>query len=254
MPQIIIIVNAQVKNGRVCATAPVTAKMTLALIKGIRNTQPEADIKIISGADLWSKSVDLPNPSEDIRYCPLTIKLPDWFKFRLSEVYQACDEVDQRRIWVKENFGYRTSKENIFLGDLWLPIIATEKGIVYGEVIGEGEIPNSYQQPVDFPDNWRQPLYRLGYSLLQSINALPSVYLLQFKMLDQEIIFDRLWPFPATPAVASIDIQQPDLFTCHWHCLSAQPFFDIKIFPQSLSNAITPNPSPTGEGNMSISN
>lgn len=109
-----------------------------------------------------------------------------------------------------------------FLGDLWLPIVLTKKGPIYGEVIGEGEIPNSYEQPIDFSnhgsdgydDQIRQSLYYLGYQLLESINAIPSVYLLQFRMLEQEIFFDRLWPFPATPAIASVESQQPDLFAC----------------------------------------
>jgi len=234
MSKVIIIVNAQVDQGKISPTAPVAQKMATALTKGIMETSPNTEIKVMGAADLWSKSINLPNPSTDLRYCPLTIKLPEWFNFKAHSVYKACYEVDKRRKWVENHFGYKTSTENLWLGDLWLPIICTSKGVVYGEVIGEGEIPNSYDQPHDLTDDLRQPLYRLGFELLESIGATPAVYLLQFRMLDNNIIFDRLWPFPATPAIASIKVQQPDLFTCHWHCLIDHPFYDVKI-PSSVA-------------------
>lgn len=102
---------------------------------------------------------------------------------------------------------------------------------------------HSYEQPIDFSehgsdgydDQIRQSLYYLGYQLLESINAIPSVYLLQFRMLEQEIFFDRLWPFPATPAIASVESQQPDLFTCHWHCLLGNPVVDLTVIPNLKS-------------------
>ena len=234
MSKVIIIVNAQVDQGKISPTAPVAQKMATALTKGIMETSPNTEIKIMGAADLWSKSVHLPNPDQDLIYCPLTIKLPEWFNFRGHSVYKACYEVDKRRKWVEKHFGYKTSTDNLWLGDLWLPIICTSKGVVYGEVIGEGEIPNSYDQPYDLTDDLRQPLYRLGFEVLESIDATPAVYLLQFRMLDNNIIFDRLWPFPATPAIASVKVQQPDLFTCHWHCLIDHPFDDVKI-PSSVA-------------------
>jgi hypothetical protein len=98
---------------------------------------------------------------------------------------------------------------------------------MYGEVIGEGELPNSYQQPVEFPDNKRQSLYGLGYQLLESISAQPAVYLIQFGFQDETLIFDRVWPFPAAPALASIGVQTPNLYACHWQCLSQQPIWDL---------------------------
>jgi hypothetical protein len=52
-------------------------------------------------------------------------------------------------------------------------------------------------------------------------------------MLETEVIFDRLWPFPASPAIASIQTQQPDLFACHWHCLVGEPIMDLTILPKS---------------------
>jgi hypothetical protein len=96
-------------------------------------------------------------------------------------------------------------------------------------------MPNSYHQPVDLDDAQRQALYNLGYQLLNSIDATPSVYLLQFAFsAEQEIIFDRLWPFPAAPAIASITVQQPDLFTCHWRCITNQSIPDITITQNSV--------------------
>ncbi|MBE9221330.1 hypothetical protein IQ215_01345 [Cyanobacterium stanieri LEGE 03274] len=233
MSKVIIIVNAQVEQGKIVPSAPIAQKMATALTKGIMTSSPNTEVKIMGAADLWSKSVTLANPSSELIYCPLTIKLPEWFNFKAYNVYKACYEVDKRRKWVEQHFNYRTSTDHLWLGDLWLPIIYTAKGIVYGEVIGEGGIPNSYEQPYDLGDNLRQPLYRLAHDLLESVKATPAVYLMQFRMVDENIIFDRLWPFPATPAIASINVQNPDLYTCHWHCLRNYPFTDIRIPPSS---------------------
>ena len=72
----------------------------------------------------------------------------------------------------------------------------------------------------------------MAYQLLESINAIPSVYLLQFRILEKKINFDRLWPFPASPAIASIQSQVPNLFNCHWHCLLGKPILDLTIMPK----------------------
>jgi hypothetical protein len=232
MSKVLIIVNAEVNHGQVSKSAPVTIKMVSALSQVISHSSPSLPIEIVGAADLWSKSPQLKqNWQNSTIYCPLTIELPDWLNFPAKNVFQLCKDLEGRRSWVEQNFNYKTSTDNSWLGDLWLPIILTAKGPVYAEVIGEGEIPNSYQQPIDFPDHLRQSLYHLAYSLLESINAIPAVYLLQFKMLKEDIVFDRLWPFPATPAIASIHRQNPDLFACHWDCLTHQPFTDVTIFP-----------------------
>lgn len=232
MSKVLIIVNAEVNHGQVSKSAPVTIKMVSALIQAIASSSPSLKIEIVGAADLWSKSPQLrQNWQNSTIYCPLTIELPDWLNFPAKSVFQLCKDLDGRRSWVEQNFHYKTSTDNSWLGNLWLPIILTSKGPVYAEVIGEGEIPNSYQQPVDFSDSVRQSLYHLAYSLLESINPIPAVYLLQFKMLKKDIVFDRLWPFPATPAIASIDRQNPDLFACHWNCLINKPFVDLTIFP-----------------------
>lgn len=222
MSKVIIIVNAQVDKGKISPTAPVAERMAVALSKSIIESDLCNQIEIFGGADLWSKSLQISDSDQDIIYCPLTIKLPDWFNFPAQQIYYACRDVEKRRKWVQQHFGYSTSKDNLYLGDLWLPIILTSEKLIYGDIIGEGVIPNYYQQPYDLSSEIYPSLYTLARELLMSIQAIPSVYLLQFRMLDDNIIFDRLWPFPATPAIASINAQKPDLFAYHWRCLTHQ--------------------------------
>lgn len=230
MSKVIIIVNAQVEGGKISATAPVAERMALALSRSVTNSEHPYEVEIISGADLWSKSIYLSQSSPDIIYCPLTIKLPDWFKFPAQNIYHACRDLDARRRWVEQFFGYKTSHDNLWLGDLWLPIILTnENKLIYGSVISEGMMPNDYQQPNNLSTEINQKLQELASKLLDSIHAIPSVYLLQFKLIGHDIIFDRLWPFPATPAIASINEQEPDLYACHWLCLSHQPIKEINF-------------------------
>lgn len=118
-------------------------------------------------------------------------------------------------------------------GSYWLPIVLTARGPIYGEVISTqpGPAATFYTQPLHLPDEQRQPLYQFGFRLLRWLEAPPSVYLLQFSLGEAGPLFDRLWPFPAEPAVASVGVQQPDLFTCHWHCLNQLPLVDLTIWP-----------------------
>ena len=81
-------------------------------------------------------------------------------------------------------------------------------------------MPNSYEHPVAIPKRQLKSLHGLADQLLDSLNAPPATYLLQFSLYNGEIVFDRLWPFPAAPALITLKTQQPDLFTCHWHCLT----------------------------------
>jgi hypothetical protein len=89
--------------------------------------------------------------------------------------------------------------------------------------------PPPYCQPIHLPDRQRQPLYQLAYRLLRSLAAPPAVYLMQFGLQEDGIQFDRLLPFPAEPAIASLGVQTPDLFTCHWRCLVGKPIHDLVI-------------------------
>ena len=234
MSKVLIVVNAEVQEGgKLVAASPATTKMVDALHQAIASTPSQVlkieAIQVVSAASIWSKSIQWESQDSEWVYCPLTIQLPHFFQFPNHKSYQNCGEIDKLRYWVSKSLGFLTSNKEMGLGDLWLPIVLTPKGPLYGEVIGEGIMPNSYQQPVDLPDYLRQPLYRLGYQLLEFVEALPAVYLLQFGWQNKEIIFDRLWPFPAAPAVASIGVQQPDLLACHWSCLTNQPILDLTI-------------------------
>lgn len=200
--------------------------MLKALKGAILSHHPEINLEVLTPAMVHYHSFEA---SQQTLLCPLTIDLPDQVEFTGRTVFEACRDIGARRQWVQKHANHRICDQN-HLGDRWLPIIYTAKGPLYGEVIGEGEMPNSYYQPLDLDDAQRQSLYNLGYQLLDSINATPSVYLLQFAFsTEQEIMFDRLWPFPAAPAIASISVQQPDLFTCHWRCITNQSIPDITI-------------------------
>ena len=243
MYKIIIVCNAEVKEGGLISASLATERMVAALKKAISVHSPQSvQLEVIPAAYLWSNYVtysystysDYPeNDVGKIIYCPLTIQLPDNFIFPQHAIYKACRDVQGLRTWVEDNFGYKTSIGEHWLGDLWLPIVWTAKGPLYAEVIGEGVVPNSYQQPIDLTDYQRRSLYELAYQLLEHLSAPPTVYLLQFRFVGQEIVFDRLWPFPAAPALASVGVQKPDLFTCHWFCLTEQPIFDVTIANQT---------------------
>ncbi|MDY7013290.1 MAG: hypothetical protein SVX43_06725 [Cyanobacteriota bacterium] len=159
---------------------------------------------------------------ENVVYCPLTLNVPDDLDFPARELYCACRDVAGTRRWVETKLDYRTGE-----GNLWLPVALTAKGPLYGEAIAKEA--NTYRQPLHLSDSHRQPLYHLAYTLLEGLGASPAVYLLQFSQQGPEILFDRLYPFPAEPAIASLGVQQPDLFACHGLCLTGQPLLDLII-------------------------
>jgi hypothetical protein len=155
-------------------------------------------------------------------YCPMTLNVPSTFQFWGQSIGQTCQDIDRLRDIAATTTGVKVSDG----GNLWLPIIWTAKGPIYGEVIGEIEGGN-YQQPIHLDDIDRQPLYQFGYQLLTQLTAPPATYLVQFSKAEMGIIFDRLFPFPAIPALASIGVQQPDLFDCHWRCITEQSIVDV---------------------------
>jgi len=225
-----IIVNAKVKQeGRLIAASPVTERMLTALKQAIIVNSPDTLIEVIAVASLWSETAQKQTSTAGRIYCPLTIQLPKWLVFPSQKIYQSCQDILGRRTWVEEHLKYKINPNLNWLGDLWLPVVWTTKGPLYAEVIGEGAMPNAYEQPVELADSLRQQLYSLAYQCLEALEAPPSVYLLQFSVIEQEIIFDRLWPFPAAPAIASLGVQSPDLFSCHWQCLTDQAIADIQI-------------------------
>ncbi len=228
MHKVIVIVNAEVNTqGAISLGSPATKTMVTALQRAISEDFEPTEVEVISAASLWSNTFTLSESNPNLIYCPLTIEMPPQWSFTGQKVFQACKDIQGRRQWVEQTLGYKTSIRDSWLGDLWLPVIVTGKETLFSPVIGEGAIPNSYEQPVELSRKVEKSLHRLAQKLLSSLKAPPSVYLVQFRLLANEIVFDRLWPFPAAPAIASLRYQQPDLFTCYWYCLTQQPILEV---------------------------
>lgn len=179
------------------------------------------------GADYAIEVVAAPTLSErslpaDAVVCPLTLEVPESLVFPGQRLFSICRDVEAVRQRVQQ-LAYPVG-----MGEFWLPIVLTGKGALYGEVIAPSEA-GSFLQPVHLSDRWRQPLYRLAQRLLTSLTAPPAVYLMQFGFAGGQVCFDRLLPFPALPATASIGVQTPDLYACHWRCLTHQPIVDLAI-------------------------
>lgn len=178
--------------------------------------------------------------SEDTILCPLTFRIPSSLKFPQQAAYQACADMIGLRQRVEE---LRVSTGE---GRLWLPIVLTSKGALYAEAITSADqdsVSNalSYFQPFHLPDLYRQPLYELGQRLLKLISATPSTYLMQFGFVGETVFFDRLFPFPAAPAIASLNVQSPNLFACHWRCLTNTPILDLTIAQVSQHQIFQPS-------------
>lgn len=237
MRQVLILINSDDKSGEWrTLKSPVTQRMLNALKEAILKDSPEISIDVLSAAALWSDPYKELRQNPDLVYCPLTIQLPYWLEFPLQKIFMDCREIIARRQWVEDHLAYPTCQGETGLGDLWLPIIWTAKKPLYAEVIGEGVMPNAYQQPVKLEQKTCKSLHSLADQLLTALSAPPSVYLLQFRLsVEKQVIFDRLWPFPAAPAIASLQSQQLDLFACYWRCLTNQPLLDLTPLP-SLVN------------------
>jgi hypothetical protein len=154
-------------------------------------------------------------------YCPLTLNLPSTFEFWGQSINRVCQDIDRLRDLAAATTGVKVGDG----GNLWLPVIWTARGPIYGEVIGKNG--SDYHQPIHLEDIDRQPLYQFGYQLLTQLTAPPATYLVQFSKAETGIIFDRLFPFPAIPALASIRVQHPDLFDCHWRCITRQSIVHV---------------------------
>jgi len=231
MEKVVIIINADVsEQGKLISASPVTQKMVEALKQSIvAHSSSSTTVEIISAATLWSRQSKINHKDSETIYCPLTIQLPEYFDFPEKNIYAACKDLLSRRRWVERNLGFKTSVGDSWLGHLWLPIVMTGKKTIYAGIIGEGAVPNSYEQPIDIPLRQRKSLHTLADQLLDSLDAPPATYLLQFSLYNGEIVFDRLWPFPAAPALITLKTQHPNLFNCHWSCLTQQPILDINI-------------------------
>ncbi len=145
-----------------------------------------------------------------------------------KDIIATCSDLTALRNWVNQEFGFGSTNQ----GNFWLPIVCTARGVIYAEVITKlASNPDKYHQPYHLKDHLRQPLYRLGFRLLDYLNAGPAVYLLQFDFDDSNnsVLFDRLIPFPDKPAIASVGVQEPDLYECHLLCTTNQPIYDLVI-------------------------
>ncbi len=238
----LVIVNSKLERTcKVARSSPATFRMVRALERAVAVYAPESfEVEIVTASSLLAKPAgEIAELASRQTFCPLTIELPPNLVFPARHIFQACQDVVGMRQWVERELGTLTGGSVLphrsGFGDHWLPVVLTAKGPLYAEVIGEGETPNSYCQPVDLSDRQRQPLYSLARQLLDSLQAPPAVYLLQFGWQDDKLAFDRLWPFPAAPAIASLGVQEPDLFACHWHCLMGMPLYDLTILPDNLT-------------------
>jgi hypothetical protein len=221
MEKVLIIVNADAgATGRMAKLSPVTERMVNALKQAIPSSRA---IEVIGTASLWSGTEANGALARGAVYCPLTIQLPHWLDFPGRNVFQACRDIEARRAWVASTLHYKTCSGESSFGDLWLPIAVTENGTRYGDPIGEGAMPNSYERPRPLGEKSFRALSSLSERLLEHLSAPPSVYLLQFRLVDREVVFDRLWPFPAAPALASLNGREPDLYAHYWQCLSDRP-------------------------------
>jgi hypothetical protein len=136
-----------------------------------------------------------------------------------QDIFRACQDIKARREWVAQKLAVKVNLGDSTLGNRWLPIIVQPQGLRFGEIIGERELPNAYQQPAEVDKKLLKPLMSLANKLIDSLNAPPSVYLLQFAVVNGEIVFDRLWPFPAAPAIASLTHAEPNLYQLYWQCI-----------------------------------
>ena len=169
----------------------------------------------------------------DAILCPLTLDMSADLDFPGQSIYARCRDVDGLRRWVADTWGHSTGT-----GTIQVPIVWTARGPLYAEAIApvhEVDIQGSdrptmpYLQPLHLSDRQRQSLYRLGGNLLRSLSAPPAVYMLQVAILVDDLIFDRLWPFPTEAAIASVGCQTPDLFTAHWRSLTQRSVVDVAI-------------------------
>lgn len=254
MREVLIIVDPEIAgNSQPGTLTGTTAQMVSALQQAVLQDTSEGkcdrtspfqqrvnSVHVITASELAQKIASWGLVPSNYLLCPLTLHLPESLTFPGQTVFKNCRATSALRQTV-EDWGYQAGD-----GDYWLPIVLTAKGPLYAEVIGkrtdkvtsptetagasdnQAEAPG-YIQPIHLTDAQRQPLYELGYRLLRSLQAIPSVYLMQFGFKGQELWFDRLWPFPTEPAISSLNIQEPDLLTCHWRCLTNQPLRELSI-------------------------
>lgn len=166
-----------------------------------------------------------------------------------DHLVQRCRDVAGLRAWVAEqDAGLGVLAGQAQVG--WLPLIVTARGVLYGEAIAADpdfaaveSQRTLYRQPWHLNDRQRQQLYGVGRSLVTELNLPWGVHLMQFRGVprssdsarvtdspaDHSLAFDRLYPYPGPPALASCGRQEPDLLSCHRACVLGQPVRDVVI-------------------------
>lgn len=217
MPDVFIIAPLETP-----VTSLITKAMSQAILAASASSGVANRIQILGEAELDPKIK--PGLTEGL-ICPLTLNVPDWLPLANRDMYAACADVERLR---RVSDGWQDDARP---GAYWLPIVLTAKGPLYAEAIAQvnPSEPSTYRQPFHLTDSQRQPLYSLGFRLLQALNAPPAVYMMQFGCEADRVWFDRLLPFPTAAAIASLEVQTPDLFTCHWACLTEQPIRELSI-------------------------
>jgi len=194
------------------------------LLEAISQSDPVTEVLICGVSDLYSGAI----ANGEAIVCPLTLDVPSDLVFPGQDVFRFGANVAAARDRVALELQVPVGD-----GNFWLPVVLTARGPLYAEAIAaeseklSGEL--SYRQPLHLSDVWRQQLYELALGLLNLLNAPPATYLMQFGFVGERICFDRLLPFPAAPAIASVGVQVPDLFVCHWYCLTNKPIYDVQI-------------------------
>lgn len=186
-----------------------------AMAEAIAALEPERSVQFEPGATAtFTEAVD---------YCPLTLDLANPAQFQLTPYLNVAAQRQQ----VQQQWPMPSCESSSLL----LPIVLTAKGPLYAEAIQAqaGQEHGQFQQPYHLKDKQRQPLYRFAFQLLDYYQATPAVYMLAFEFQGETLAFDRLWPFPNESAIASVGVQEPDLFRCHWLCLTQQPILDVQI-------------------------
>jgi hypothetical protein len=163
--------------------------------------------------------------------CPLSLgvlsdpRLPTHWPGR--SLWETCAAVETLRSRVASELHWPTTDA----GDRWLPLVVTAKGPLYAEaIIRDPAAATGFEQPHHLSDRDRQTTYRLAFELLTLLKLPPSVYLVQWgRDAAGQTQFDRLYPFPAAPAIASLGVQSPDLLECHLRGLLSQPLRELAI-------------------------
>ncbi len=190
----------------------------------IAQSDPLTEVEICAVSELNCGAIALSGAI----VCPLTLDVPSNLVFPGQDVFRFGANVSAARDRVAQELQVPVGD-----GNFWLPVVLTARGPLYAEAIAgdsdklSGEL--SYSQPLHLSDVWRQQLYELAFRLLDLLNAPPATYLMQFGFVGDRICFDRLLPFPAAPAIASVGVQVPDLFVCYWYCLTNKPIYDLQI-------------------------